>query len=220
MAAVERPLRHRVDQAEGRHHCAGGQHLDLEVAAGHVVDLLRVVERELVEDVLRRPGALPAHRDRAGLALRDHRKAERRAGGGGAGRGLQELAAGMRFRCGIPAVPEHSICVSCFLQEDGAKAPSRGWLDFVTPLRCGGTDGPILRGVAAVFASVYPTLRSRPRSQPPIGQVRRRPATAGHGRPRTAITTCAVRATPAPACRCPRIRARRRPERRARAGSP
>ncbi len=61
VAAVERALRHRVEQAERRHHGAGGQHLDLEVAAGHVVDLLGVVERVLVEDVLRRPRRLPAH---------------------------------------------------------------------------------------------------------------------------------------------------------------
>ena len=61
VAAVERALGDRVEQAERRHDRAGGQHLDLEVAAGHVVDLLRVVERVLVEDVLRRPRRLPAH---------------------------------------------------------------------------------------------------------------------------------------------------------------
>ena len=70
VAAVERALRHRVEQAEGRHHGAGRQHLDLEVAAGHVVDLLGEVERVFVEDVLGRPGALPAHADRA-LRARD-----------------------------------------------------------------------------------------------------------------------------------------------------
>ena len=77
VAAVERALRHGVEQAEGRHHRAGGQHLDLEVAAGHVVDLLGEVERELVEDVLLRPGALPAHRGDP-LRLDDMREAERR----------------------------------------------------------------------------------------------------------------------------------------------
>ena len=60
VAAVQRALGHRVEQAEGRHHRAGGQDLDLQFAAGHVVDLLGEVERVLVEDVLRRPGALEA----------------------------------------------------------------------------------------------------------------------------------------------------------------
>ena len=49
---------HRIQQLEGRHHGAGGQHVDLEAAARHVVDLLGVVERVFVEDVLGRPGAL------------------------------------------------------------------------------------------------------------------------------------------------------------------
>src|SRR5213079_434554 len=49
------------------------------------------VEGVLVEDVLRGPGALPAHRDRA-LRLDDRREAERcRAGSGG--RAGQEFAA-------------------------------------------------------------------------------------------------------------------------------
>ena len=69
MAAVERALRDGVEQPECRNHGAGRQHLDLEVAAGHVVDLLGVVLREFVEDVLRRPGRLPAHADRAACAF-------------------------------------------------------------------------------------------------------------------------------------------------------
>ena len=80
VTAVERALRHGVEQPEGRHHRARRQHLDLEVAAGHVVDLLGEVERVLVEDVLLRPRALPAHRDRP-LRLGDHREAERRGAG-------------------------------------------------------------------------------------------------------------------------------------------
>src|SRR2546430_1968527 len=63
------------------------QHLDLEVAAGHVVHLLGVVQRIFVEDVLRWPGALPAHADRA-LRLDDGRRCD---GGGGDRRALQEL---------------------------------------------------------------------------------------------------------------------------------
>jgi hypothetical protein len=65
VATIERSFRHGVEEAESRHHRARGQHLDLEVAAGHVVDLLGEIERELVEDVLGRPSALPAHADGA-----------------------------------------------------------------------------------------------------------------------------------------------------------
>ena len=79
VAAVEHALRDRVEQAEGGHHGAGRQHLDLEVAAGHVVDLLGVIQRVFVENVLRRPGALPAHADRA-LGLDDGRRGHRRGG--------------------------------------------------------------------------------------------------------------------------------------------
>src|SRR6185295_5769810 len=98
VAAVEGALRHRVEQAERRHHRAGGQHLDLEVAAGHVVHLLGEVVGVLVEDVLRRPGALPAHADRA-LRLGDHREAERRSAGRGRCRPPEEPAARCRRNC-------------------------------------------------------------------------------------------------------------------------
>ena len=81
VTAVERALGHGVEQPEGRDDRARRQHLDLEVAARHVVDLLGEVERVLVEDVLLRPRALPAHGD-GPLRLGDHREAE----GGGAGR--------------------------------------------------------------------------------------------------------------------------------------
>ena len=89
MATVERALRDRVEQAEGRHDRAGRQHLDHEVAAGHVVDLLGEVLRVLVKDVLGRPGALPAHVDwrlRLDHARRRHRPRRRY------GRAAQELA--------------------------------------------------------------------------------------------------------------------------------
>ena len=62
MSAVEGALRHGVEHAEGRHYRARGQHFDFQIAAGHVDDLLGEVESELVEDILLRPGALPAHR--------------------------------------------------------------------------------------------------------------------------------------------------------------
>ena len=40
VTAVEHALGDRIEQLERRHHGAGGQHFDLEIAAGHVVDLL------------------------------------------------------------------------------------------------------------------------------------------------------------------------------------
>ena len=92
VAAVERALGDRVEQAEGRHHGAGRQHLDLEVAAGHVVDLLGEVERVFVEDVLRRPGALPAHAGRSGLARRAG-ALRRTRGADGRGSAFEEAAA-------------------------------------------------------------------------------------------------------------------------------
>jgi hypothetical protein len=65
-------------------HGARGEHLDLELATGHVVNLLGEVAGVLVEDVLRRPGRLEAHRGRAGrgLAPADHRECERGCTGG------------------------------------------------------------------------------------------------------------------------------------------
>src|SRR5215510_2613655 len=61
MSPVKGTLRHGVEHAESRYYRAGGQHLDLQVATGHLVDFLGVVERELVEDILLRPSALKAH---------------------------------------------------------------------------------------------------------------------------------------------------------------
>lgn len=64
VAAVKRPLGYRVKKVESRHHGAGRQHLDLEIAAGRVIDLLGVVKSVLVENVPGRPGALPSHGNR------------------------------------------------------------------------------------------------------------------------------------------------------------
>ena len=76
VAAVEHALGDGVEQLEGRHDGAGGQHFDLEIAAGHIVDLLGEVVGVLVEDILRGPGALPAHADGA-LRLDDGRRGNR-----------------------------------------------------------------------------------------------------------------------------------------------
>jgi hypothetical protein len=65
VAAVECSFRHRVKQAECRHHGAGRQHLDPEIAAGHVIDFFCEIEREFVKDILGGPSTLPAHGDRA-----------------------------------------------------------------------------------------------------------------------------------------------------------
>jgi hypothetical protein len=82
VAAVERAFRHGVEQAEGGHHRAGRKHLDFEIAAGHVVDLLGVVEGVFMENVLRRPGALKAHADRA-LRLDEAGRGHRRGSDAG-----------------------------------------------------------------------------------------------------------------------------------------
>jgi hypothetical protein len=76
VAAVEHALGDGVEQLEGRHDGASGQHFDLEIAAGHIVDLLGEVVGVLVEDILRGPRALPAHADGA-LRLDDGRRCNR-----------------------------------------------------------------------------------------------------------------------------------------------
>jgi hypothetical protein len=91
VSAVERTLRDRIEQAERRHHRACRQHLDAQVAAGHVVHFLGEVVGVFVEDILRGPRALPTHRDRA-LGFGDHREPEGRGPCGRSGAG-QELAA-------------------------------------------------------------------------------------------------------------------------------
>src|SRR5205085_11061759 len=53
VTAIERSLRHGFQQAERRHDSARRQHLDPELATGHVVHFLREVERVLVKDIFR-----------------------------------------------------------------------------------------------------------------------------------------------------------------------
>ncbi len=109
VAAVEHALRHRVEQLERGDDGAGGQHFDLQIAAGHIVDLFGEVDRVFVEDVLRRPGALPAHIDRAGR-LHDVR---RRDGGSRCdtkSSGLQKFAAACRGRARLILLHEFLPC--------------------------------------------------------------------------------------------------------------
>jgi hypothetical protein len=79
MTAVEHALRNGIEQLEGRHHGASRQHFDLQIAAGHIVDLLGEVVCVFVKDVFRWPCTLPAHADRA-LRLDDGWCYHRRAG--------------------------------------------------------------------------------------------------------------------------------------------
>jgi hypothetical protein len=72
MTAIKRALGHSLEQTESRHHRARWKDLDLEVAAGHVVHLLGVIQCIFVKDIFGRPSALPPHGDRAGLRLGDH----------------------------------------------------------------------------------------------------------------------------------------------------
>ena len=94
VAAVERALVDRLEQLERRHHRAGGQHLDLQAAAGHVVDLLGEVVGVLVEDVLRRPGALEAQA--GGLRAWTTIGAASAPARGGAGGGVLQESAALR----------------------------------------------------------------------------------------------------------------------------
>src|SRR5690606_31287643 len=66
------------------HDRTGGQHLDLEFAAGHVVDFLGEVDRVLVDDVDSRPGTLESQ---GGCALCAHDAWEAARGGGTGGGG-------------------------------------------------------------------------------------------------------------------------------------
>ena len=72
------PLLDGLHHLQPRDHGAGRQHLDLQAPAGHLEDLLRVVDGELVVDELHRPGALEAQRDRRRLRARDGREAAER----------------------------------------------------------------------------------------------------------------------------------------------
>src|SRR5262245_23023705 len=105
MAAVEGSLRYCIEQPKRRDHGAGREHLDLEVAAGHVVDLPGVVLGVFVENVFRWPRALPAHVDRALGAY--HVRGRYGRCSSGRGRDLEEIAPRWprnfgRFRHGVP----------------------------------------------------------------------------------------------------------------------
>src|SRR5690606_11089336 len=65
----------------------------LQLAAGHVVDLLRVVAGELVEDVVGGPGALEPQRN--GRVLRPGNSRKTQCGGARDGSAGDELAAGL-----------------------------------------------------------------------------------------------------------------------------
>ena len=111
VAAVQRAFGNSFEQTESRHHSTGWQHFNLQVAAGHVIDLLGVVQSVFVEDVLGRPGALPAHGDRAGLCIGDHRCAHGARSNGGA---LEKAAAAWGFVVAHLVSPVKKIGVSLF----------------------------------------------------------------------------------------------------------
>ena len=111
VAAVQRAFGNSFEQTESRHHSTGWQHFNLQVAAGHVIDLLGVVQSVFVEDVLGRPSALPAHGDRAGLGIGDHWRAHRACSNGGA---LEKAAAAWGFVVAHLVSPVKKIGVSLF----------------------------------------------------------------------------------------------------------
>ena len=77
MRAVDRAFGNRIEQTECRRDRSRGQHLDLQVAAGHIPDFFCEVEGELMKDVLFGPRVLPAHGERA-RGFGDRREAQRR----------------------------------------------------------------------------------------------------------------------------------------------
>ena len=90
MARVQRARRDSVEQTESRNDSAGGQHVDAEVAARHVIDLLGDVLGEFVENILGGPRALQAH---GHWPLRLHHRGSGNQSNAGGGCGLQEFAA-------------------------------------------------------------------------------------------------------------------------------
>ena len=76
VAAVQSSFGNSIEQAECGHHGASGQHLDLQFAAGHVVDLLGKIKGVLVKDIFRRPGRLETERG-GSLRLGDHGEGQR-----------------------------------------------------------------------------------------------------------------------------------------------
>jgi len=53
-----------IDQLEGRHDRARGEYINLQPPARHLFDLLAPSDKDLMEDILRRPGALHLQGDR------------------------------------------------------------------------------------------------------------------------------------------------------------
>src|SRR5262245_2976052 len=93
MASVENTRMHRVLQLESGHHGTGGEHVELEAPARHVVDLLGVVDGKLVENVLGRPGRLVF----PGYSLRPRHLRHGDRGGAANGGASEEFAPG----CGL-----------------------------------------------------------------------------------------------------------------------
>ena len=60
VATVQGAFVDGIQQLEGRHHSAGGQHFDFQAATGHVIDFFGEVVGVFVEDVFGGPSALKA----------------------------------------------------------------------------------------------------------------------------------------------------------------
>src|SRR5215212_7193167 len=98
MAAIEGALGDGIEQTKRRNDRACRQYLDAQVATCHVIHFLGEVLGVLVEDVLRWPGALPAHGN-GSLRLCNHREAERCRAGRCSGSAGEELAPRCRGFC-------------------------------------------------------------------------------------------------------------------------
>ena len=74
VTAIERAFTDCIDQVKRLDDRACRQHFDFQVAAGHIVNFFRVVLCVFVKNIFGWPGALPAHGDRPGLAVGNHRE--------------------------------------------------------------------------------------------------------------------------------------------------
>jgi len=58
MSPVQGSLVHRLEQLKRRDHCASGKNIDLEATTRHLLDLFPPIDKHLMKDILRGPGAL------------------------------------------------------------------------------------------------------------------------------------------------------------------
>ena len=98
MAAVENAGVDGVLHLEGGDDGAGGEYVELQASARHLVDALGVIEREFMEDVFRRPCRLELPRN--GLSARDIWRCDHACAS--KARDLEEFTTICRWCCCVP----------------------------------------------------------------------------------------------------------------------